>query len=277
MKRLKFLNHHPSLKWKLYHLYRFFYDSVNYFGKNSSELSPEGLLFIGSGDFRKVGEEFFSHFQNLCNLNPTDKILDIGCGQGRMAVPLTKFLESSGAYEGFDIFQSGIEWCKKNISTRYSNFNFQLVNIYNKEYNPNGKIQPSDFKFPYESNYFDFIFATSVFTHMLPEDLDNYFAEINRVLKNNGKCLLTFLLLNSQSQNSIKLKKSKIEFEYLDENYYLMYRDVPEHTIAYKEKFIKEIYEKHGLIIEEPIRYGSWSGRENFLSFQDLIISIKPV
>jgi len=191
-----------------------------------------------------------------------------------MAVPLTKLLDSSGIYEGFDIFSSGINWCQKNISSKYGNFHFTLVNVYNKEYNPNGKLHSSKYQFPYEDNYFDFVFATSVFTHMLPDDIDNYFSEIKRVLKNNGKCLLTFLLLNSNSLESIYKKKNKIKFEHNDENFSLVYKDIPEHTIAYKENFIRSIYEKYGIIIKEPIKYGSWSGRGDFLSFQDLIISI---
>jgi len=271
--KLDFLNHHPRLKWKLYHIYRFFHDSTNFIRKNSQELNPTGLLFIGGGNFKEVGEEFLNYFQNLCGIKSSDKILDIGCGSGRMAIPLTKFLDSSGVYEGFDIFSSGITWCQKNINPKYSNFHFLLADIYNKEYNPNGKINSSQYKFPYESNYFDFIFATSVFTHMLPEDVDNYFSEIKRVMKKNGKCLLTFLLLNADSLESIYEKKSKITFEQNEEKFSLVYKDLPEHTIAFKESFVRSIYEKYGMKIKEPIQYGSWSGRDDFLSFQDLIIS----
>ena len=274
MIKLDFLNHHPKLKWKLYHIYRFFYDSTNFIRKNSQELNPSGILFIGGGNFKEVGEEFLNYFQNLCDIKSSDKILDIGCGSGRMAIPLTKFLDSSGVYDGFDIFSSGIAWCQKNINPKHSNFHFLLADIYNKEYNPNGKINSSQYKFPYESNYFDFIFATSVFTHMLPEDVDNYFSEIKRVMKKNGKCLLTFLLLNTDSLESIHEKKSKIIFEQIEEKFFLMYKDIPEHSIAYEENFVRSLYEKYGMTIKEPIQYGSWSGRDDFLSFQDLIISI---
>ena len=269
-----FLQRHPRLKWKLYHTYRFFYNFNNIIKKKSTELKPSGKLFIGGGDFKEVGEEFLHYFQTFCKIKPTDKILDIGCGSGRMAVPLTKFLDSSGIYEGFDIFPSGIKWCQKNISPKYNNFHFNLVDIYNKEYNPKGKIPSSKFSFPYENDSFDFIFATSVFTHMLPDDVENYFSEIKRVLKKNRKCFLTFLLLNSESLKAINEKKSKITFEQNDENFSLMYKDIPEHTIAYSENFIRVIHKKHGMIIEEPIKFGSWSGRDSFLSFQDLIISI---
>ena len=275
MIKLDFLNHYPRLKWKLYHTYRFFHNSTNFIRKNSKELNPSGILFIGDGNFKEVGEEFLNYFQNLCNIKSSDNILDIGCGSGRMAVPLTKFLDSSGVYEGFDIFSSGISWCQKNISSKYTNFHFTFADIYNKEYNPNGKIKSSKFQFPYENNYFNFIFATSVFTHMLPEDIDNYFSEIQRVLKNNGKCFFTFLLLNSSPLESVYEKKNKITFEKNEENFSVMYKDVPEHTIAYKENFIRSIYENHGMIIMEPIKFGSWSGRDEFLSFQDIIISIK--
>ena len=270
-----FLNRYPRLKWKLYHTYRFFHTLSEFNTKKSSDMNPTGVLFIGGGDFKGVGEEFQNYFQNFCGIKPSYKILDIGCGSGRMAVPLTKFLDS-GSYRGFDIFPSGIKWCQKNISSKYPNFHFTLADIYNKEYNPTGKIEPSKYKFPYDDDFFDFVFATSVFTHMLPEDLDHYFSEIKRVLKSNGKSFLTFLLLNSISLELIESKKSKITFEQNEDNFSLMYKKIPEHTIAYQEKYIRSIYEKYGMKLD-PIKYGSWSGRSNFVSFQDIIISTKSI
>ena len=58
-----------------------------------------------------------------------------------------------------------------------------------------------------------------------------------------------------------------------EEKFSLVYKVLPEHTIAFKESFVRSIYEKYGMKIKEPIQYGSWSGRDDFLSFQDLIIS----
>jgi len=275
-----FNNLSPSLKWKLYKLYRIFYDSadsINFSNKRNNEIIyPKGKLFVGGGDFEKVGNEFFQYFKEFCNLQPNHKILDVGCGMGRMAIPLLNFLENNGSYEGFDVFYDGIKWARKKISKKHSNFNFSFVNIYNSEYNPKGTLQAFEYKFPYPDRQFNFIFATSLFTHLLPESIENYFAEINRVLKLGGKCLFTFLLLNNKSNRLILEKKSMIKFEHSENNYQVMRKKVPEHTIAYDESFVMEIYKKYNFKIIEPILYGSWCGRKKFVSFQDIIVASKP-
>ena len=199
----------------------------------------------------------------------------MGSGIGRMAVPLTEYLSSVGSYEGMDIVAEGINWCKKKITPRYPNFQFHLADIYNKRYNPEGKYQSSDYRFPYQDNSFDFIFLTSVFTHMLAMDMENYLSEISRVLKKDGTCFITFFLLNQESTSRIEKKQSKFDFKYQDENCRLEVKNLPESAIAYEERFVRNLYEKYGLEIHEPIEYGSWCGREEFLSFQDAIVARK--
>ena len=53
---------------------------------------PAELTFCGDGDYRAIGAEFLGHFVRLADLRPHERVLDIGCGIGRMAVPLTQFL-----------------------------------------------------------------------------------------------------------------------------------------------------------------------------------------
>ncbi|RLA90379.1 MAG: class I SAM-dependent methyltransferase [Deltaproteobacteria bacterium] len=180
-----------------------------------------------------------------------------------------------GSYEGFDIIPDEINWCKENISTKYPNFHFQLADIFNKNYNPKGKLNANGYKFPYEDESFDFVFLTSVFTHMLPKDVDHYLSEIARVIKRNKKCLLTFFLLNKESYKLINIKKSSLNFKYEFGNYKTIDPNIPEIAISYDESFIIDLIKKNGLKIIKPIYYGSWCGREDFLSFQDIIIVSK--
>jgi len=112
-------------------------------GRRDSLTPPRRLIFVGDGDFRKTGDEFFRYFVELGGLKPEHTVLDVGCGIGRMAIPLTTYL-TKGRYEGFDIVRRGVAWSTRNISARYPNFRFQLADVYNRWYNPGGAFDASD-------------------------------------------------------------------------------------------------------------------------------------
>ncbi len=249
------------------------YDAV--FHSDIEFLPPRGLRFVGNGDFIKTGNEFVEYFINKAGLKPEHQVLDVGCGIGRMAIPLTKYLNKEGSFEGFDIAEKGIEWCRKNITPKYPNFRFQVADLYNKLYHPKGKYADTEYKFPYDGNSFDFIYLTSVFTHMLPGGVENYMLEISRVLKPGGKCLITFFILNEESEQLIKDGKSVFNFKSDYDIYRLQNEEVPEDAIAYKEDYLKDLFNKNSLQMEEPVHYGSWCGRNNYLSFQDIVIAEK--
>ena len=123
--------------------------------------------------------------------------LDVGCGIGRLAIAMPDFLDANGSYEGFDIVPEGIEWCKQHIAGPYDNIHFTLADIYNKEYNPKGSKQPADYQFPYEDETFDVAVLLSVFTHMLPIDVDRYVGEIARVLKKDGRICASYYVITA--------------------------------------------------------------------------------
>lgn len=104
-----------------------------------------------------------------------------------MARPLTRYLKAS--YDGIDIVKPSIEWCAKIYARRFPRFHFHFADLFNGEFNPEGKDLASEYQFPFADSTFDFVFLTSVFTHMLPPDTKNYLAEISRVLKPGATCL----------------------------------------------------------------------------------------
>jgi SAM-dependent methyltransferase len=237
---------------------------------------PPSLIFIGDGDFRAIGEEFAQYFTTLAGLKPDDHVLDIGCGVGRMAVPLTKVLSPGGRYHGFDIVKEGIEWAQKTITPRFPNFAFHHADIHNKGYNPAGQIRTEEYRFPSDDGVFDLVFSASVLTHLLLSDLEHYLAETSRLLKAGGTCLHTFFLLNDESGRLIKAGSSTLDFRFeLPDGAWTTDRVIPENAIAYPESLIRTLYARHGLEIREPIRFGRWSGRKEFLSYQDIVIARK--
>jgi hypothetical protein len=107
---------------------------------------------------------------------------------------------------------------------------------------------------------------------MLPDEIENYTSEILRVLRKNGKCLITFFILNEASETL--LEKGGCAFDFKNDHgiYKVQNELVPEDAVAYKETHIKELFNKYSLTVKSPILYGSWCNRKDFYSFQDIVI-----
>lgn len=232
-------------------------------------------LIIGGGDFKKIGKDFVKYFVEYGGLHQDDSVLEIGSGYGRMSVGLTSFLSSSGTYDGVEIIPEAIDWCKKEITSRYSNFKFHHADVINNYSYQNGSLEAQNYIFPFEDESFDFIILTSVFTHMKPEHIDLYLSEIARVLKQNATCFISYYLLDKFSISQVREKKSALLFKHKFDNFLSTSKNNPEETIAYEQDYIKKLYSKYKLHIEKPILYGSWSGRNQFLTYQDVIIASK--
>lgn len=243
-------------------------------GRSSSLVPPRHLrAYVGHGEFLKTGHEFLGYFKEH-GLQPSDRVLDIGCGIGRMAIPLTDYISRHGSYDGFDIVEHGVTWCTKTITEKFPNFRFHHSDIYNKMYNPNGKLAVEEFRFPYPDATFDFVFLTSVFTHMRKKDVAHYLAEISRVTRPGGKCLITWFVLTEQSAELIRTGISSLNFAHRIDDEMTIDRETPEEAIAFDEQTVRKLYSAHGIQID-TIHPGSWCGRPSYVSYQDICVGTK--
>jgi ubiquinone/menaquinone biosynthesis C-methylase UbiE len=246
-------------------------------GRRDPMIPPRGRIFIGSGDYQRTGESIREQLVELAGLQPQHRVLDVGCGIGRVAVPLTSFLDEKGSYEGFDIVRSAITWCHKRISKPFPRFRFTHIDLRNDLYNLRTNSRASEFIFPYGDTEFDLVFLTSVFTHMVMEDVENYLDQIWRVLKPGGNCFATFFLMNQEARQFMK-ESRKEWFKTSLEHYYLFHPRVKEANVAFDEEYLAaDMIKSRGFHLKE-IRYGFWSGRprSRLENYQDIIVFEKP-
>ncbi len=247
----------------------------NRFSKGRKEMLPPWVKWDSKDGHELIqsGDQLLTYFSTVCGLQSNAGVLDIGCGIGRIAVALTHYLSSEGSYDGTDIIPEAIKWCTKKISREYPRFCFHFADIYSKKYNPRGRVKASDYAFPFDKDSFDFAILVSVFTHMLPEDMEHYISEVAHLLKPGGTCFATYFLLNPKTLEDIETRKSAFDFQFGGDRCRMVSREVPEAAVAYDEDYIIDLYMQNGFTITAPIRYGTWSTRATDYEYQDFIVA----
>ena len=114
-------------------------------------------------------ESINSHLPKILDseINKFDRVLEIGCGIGRILKPLSfKFKEVYGV----DISDSMVELSKDYIKED----NIEII-------------QNDGYSLPFDGDYFDYVFSLLVFQHLgSREMMENYVRESNRVLSSGG-------------------------------------------------------------------------------------------
>ncbi len=244
-------------------------------GRREELVPPRRLMSVGAGDFKATGEQYLRYLRDYCRLEPGSRVLDVGCGIGRMAVPMIRFLDT-GTYDGLDVVADDIRWCRHNITRKYPHLRFQHVDVHHREYNPGGRLAAVDYAFPFADGSFEVVFASSLMSHFLAAEVEHYLAEIARVLAPGGACLITFFVLNEESRRLIASGACGLRFQTPTGRAYVHDAGNPEAAVAYDEPFIHELYQRLGLVVEEPLLYGCWCCRERFTSYQDIVIARAP-
>jgi SAM-dependent methyltransferase len=241
---------------------------------------PLEALFDGTSnhpDFEQIGDNFVDKILvGRAGLLPHHRILDVGSGNGQKARPLTSYLTAEGSYDGVEIVPAAVDWCRQAYAS-YPNFHFHQADVRSLHYNPRGKIAPASYQFSFPDESFDLVLLSSVFTHILPEGVENYFGEITRVLKPGGRAVITYFLWNEEAAEKISRGEDKAFFSHVHrEGVCRLYStDDVEQAVCYEENYIRSLYRTHGHNVAE-VTYGFWCGRKDILGCQqDAIISVK--
>jgi ubiquinone/menaquinone biosynthesis C-methylase UbiE len=113
-------------------------------------------------------------------------ILDVGCAWGAILLGLP----DSVSYTGIDV-----NWPSIRIACDVFGDRGDFIHLNAKEpkYNPNGPEDSAEIELPFPDGSFDSVLCCSLFTHFTRRDaVENYLAEISRVLKVGGRLLSTW-------------------------------------------------------------------------------------
>ena len=238
----------------------------------SGDRPPQLLNFVGGEAYDEIGRGHFENIRDLAGVEPGDRVLDVGCGIGRVARFFAEFLDEGGRYDGFDVVEPGIRWCNAKLRRDRPDFRFAHVDLYNAEYNAKGALEAGSFRFPYEDRSFDVVFATSILTHLLPDAVENYVREMHRVLTPGGRSYVTYFLLDEQAKRH--MPESEFPFKPSDSAAWVTVPEKPEMAVAYEEDYIVRLYEAAGLQEAPRVYHGTWSGRLGEIEGQDTIVSL---
>jgi SAM-dependent methyltransferase len=193
-------------------------------------------------------------------LRPEHRVLDIGSGIGNLAVSLRGYLH--GGYDGIDIHREAVAWCQETITPRYPAFRFHHADLASLAYNPKGSASASTYRFPFADESFDFILLGSVFTHMLPDGVEQYVREISRLLTRGGVCVASFFLLNEETRPAVYAGRSFMSFGFEHASGVCRVHSLtkPEAAVAFDESFVRCVHEEAGLLIRDVRRGKWWSG-----------------
>lgn len=235
------------------------------------QLTPPRRLrgLVGNSDFRATGEEFGKHLRELAGLKASDRVLDIGCGAGRLARVLAGELRPPGSYDGFDVSAEAVAWCQRHYRGTAAAFRFEHADLYNGMYNRSSTGVATEYRFPYRDGSFDLIIATSVFTHLLADAADHYLAEVARVLAPGGRFFSTWFLLEPNQPGD---HPPMIDFQQTGGPTATIDVALPEAALAYDAAWLRRQFAQQGLRLREPIVWGTWSGRPG-RSSQDIAVA----
>ena len=230
--------------------------------------------FASRETFLETGFASLGELLHMTDLHTGSRVLDYGCGLGRLALPFAAFLDG-GSYVGIDANRESYDHCVDAFAD-FESHRFEFVNLQSEMYNPDGHEHGELNDSAFDSE-FDLAFLYSVFTHVLPADIDGLLSYLFAALKPGGEVFTTFFLLNEWSLAQIDAGVSKRAFPFAYGEARINNQNVPEGAVAYDETDVLRRFDQAGFG-DVFVSHGRWSGpRERGFHphHQDIIIARK--
>lgn len=132
---------------------------------------------LGFEELKKYrGRDILDRLLKLIKLKKESKILDVGCGQGDLAI----YLAQQGAYV------TGIDYSRDAIILANQNLAMQRKEVRNRTI----FILEDASKINFPKNYFDIVLAVDIFEHLYPEELEKVLKKVSGILRKDGEFLI---------------------------------------------------------------------------------------
>jgi SAM-dependent methyltransferase len=207
------------------------------------------------------------------------RMLDVGCGVGRMYLAAKSYLTDQDSYLGIDVGARQIATCKAQYKAE--NVSFLHTEASNGHYAKDIKGGPVAWPMADESH--NFVTALSVWTHLREEDWRFYLREVGRVLAPGGRAVISFFIMDdlyhpekkrSATSAFYPQNEDKWIFDaaaYGSENwFYPSWAEVPEVAIALPKAVFETEVAQAGLKVSQYMP-GQWKDQPGFF-FQDIVI-----
>lgn len=218
----------------------------------------------GPETFDPISRQHMAKLREFVGLRDDLNVMEIGCGIGRDAIPLTEILSKRGSYVGIDIIKDSIDWCNANIGRRHPNFHFIHYDVKDQLHNPAGQSRTAAIALPAGDKSTDLIILQSVFTHMFREDIIHYMKEFARVLKPSGRAYATCFIVDDavlERARQTNLTPFNLRFEHSwGEGCFVNDPKHPAGAVAYTPDSFTAMIDQSGLKLVRPFLRGAWSG-----------------
>lgn len=218
-------------------------------------------------DFATQGDVLADHLAEHAGLHRGSRVLEVGCGRGRVARALTARLGPEGSYAGVDADPDAVGWCRRHYRGR-AGFRFVVADTHD------AARSPEQYRLPFDPGSFDLVVVPTLLASALPAACEHHLAEAARVLAPGGTLAATFFALNDTSRALMATGSAGLQFADPDELVAVLDEELPDEAVAYADEWIFERLRERGLTLT-GLHPGSWCGREEFVGFQDLLVAVR--
>jgi SAM-dependent methyltransferase len=178
----------------------------------------------------QIGSQFWLECFARGYLTANADIVEIGCGCGRIAMHLRADY-FSGTYLGIDIDPEMIEYCRSHFPA--PRFAFALSPHTSSTYRGGefSSREPESFTIAQPESR-DFVFSTSLFTHLMENEMAFYLKESFRALRANGFAVMSFFCMEFVEMGKPWTFSHRVGNAFVDDQRY------PEAAVAYGKEYI---------------------------------------